>query len=133
MFDWDKVTEQGLHKTTMEFTRGLIELRKSTDAFRLGTEEEVAENVRLIESPDIAETDLVIAYSAKSTTGDEFWVFLNADNQERSIRTDVELQAGIVIVDADEAGTDAVSEPNGYSVQDGVLILDPLTVVVFKK
>lgn len=133
MFDWDKVTEPGLHKTTMEFTRGLIELRKSTDAFRLGTEEEVAENVRLIESPDIAETDLVIAYSAKSTTGDEFWVFLNADNQERSIRTDVELQAGIVIVDADEAGTDAVSEPNGYSVQDGVLILDPLTVVVFKK
>lgn len=32
MFDWDKVTEPGIHKETMEFTKGLIALRKSSDA-----------------------------------------------------------------------------------------------------
>jgi secreted pullulanase len=133
MFDWDKVTEDGIHKTTMEFTRGLIELRKSTDAFRHGTEDEVAQNVRLIESPDIQDTDLVIAYSSTSSNGEEFIVVLNADNTERSIRLNEGLSSGNVIVDADEAGTTPVENPNGFSIQEGTVILDPLTVIVIKK
>jgi Type II secretory pathway, pullulanase PulA and related glycosidases len=133
MFDWDKVTKDGIQKTTMEFTKGLIQLRKSTDAFRLGTEDEIATNVRLIESPDIKATDLVIAYSATASTGEEFIVVLNADNQERAIQMDVDLNSGMVVVDADEAGIHAVSEPNGYLIQNGTLFMDPLTVIVIKK
>ncbi len=133
MFDWDKVMNDGIHKTTMEFTKGLIELRKSTDAFRHGTEEEVAEHVRLLESPDIEDTDLVIAYSASSSTGEEFVIVLNADTKERTVRIEENLSMGMVIVDSDEAGIDTVSEPNGYSLQDGAIVMDPLTVVVIKK
>ncbi len=133
MFDWDKVTEPGIHKTTMEFTRGLIELRKSSDAFRFSTEEEVAANVRRIESPDIAETDLVIAYSATASNGEEFWIFVNADNQDRSIRSGLDLQSATVIVDSDEAGTQEVKNRNGFEIKDNAIIIDPLTVVMFKK
>jgi len=133
MFDWDKVTESGIHKTTMEFTRGLIELRKSTDAFRLGTEREVTKNVQRIESPDIMATDLVIGYSAKSTEGDEFIVFINADSKSRTLRIEEDLTSGTIIVDADEAGIREVTSQNGVEIQSDKITIDPLTVVIIKK
>ena len=133
MFDWDKVLEDGIHKTTMEFTKGLIELRKSTDAFRYGTEEDILANIRLIQSPDIMQTDLVIAYSATSTKGNEFLIFINADSKQRNLRLNENLNSGIVIVDADESGTKAVSIPNGFTITDEGILIEPLTVIIVKK
>lgn len=132
-FNWEKVTEEGVHKATLEYTRGLIALRKSTDAFRLGTEELVAKNVRLIESPDISETDLVIAYAAKATDGTEFVVFVNADSKERTIRIAENLTGGTILVDADEATASGVSEPTGVQLTETSLTIAPLTTVIIKK
>lgn len=50
-FDWTKATDDALYPEntrTQAFTKGLIALRKSTDAFRLGTKEEVEQKVSLI-------------------------------------------------------------------------------------
>lgn len=132
-FDWDKVTEQGIHKETMEFTRGLIELRKSTDAFHLATEKEIAEKVRLLDCPEIKETDLIIAFSASSTNGEEFVVFINADNQSRTLTLKKDLSQAKVLVDDDEATATGVSQINGVSVSSNSITIDPLTVVVLKK
>lgn len=132
MFDWDKVEEEGIHKETMEFTRGLIALRKSTDAFRLGTEELVSKNVSLIDSPDIAETDLVIGYVAESTSGDEYYVFINADTEQRIIGLKVDLTNGQVLVDAENAGTEPIEQANGVQIHADEIILAPLTPVVIK-
>lgn len=133
MFDWDKVEEDGIHRSTMEFTRGLIELRKSTDAFRLATEELVAENVRLIESPDIMETDLIIGYAATSTSGQEFVVFINADDKARTLSLNEDLTSGTVLVDSDEAGSTSVQETSGVEINTSSITIDALTSVVIKK
>ncbi|WP_153049694.1 hypothetical protein, partial [Streptococcus suis] len=67
-FDWTKATDEALYPEntrTQAFTKGLIALRKSTDAFRLGTKEEVEQKVSLISIPGqngIAKNDVVIAY-----------------------------------------------------------------------
>ncbi|MGM0640865.1 MAG: pullulanase [Thermotogota bacterium] len=132
MFDWEKVTEEGMHKETMEFTKGLISLRKSSDAFRLPTEEMVDSNVELIESEDIKEEDLVIGYKVTSTSGEEYVVFINADSKERKITTDINLASRTILVDSDEAGTEEVSDISGVAVDGNTIILDALTPTVLK-
>ncbi|UOR10999.1 pullulanase [Halobacillus amylolyticus] len=134
MFDWSKVTEKGVHKETMEYTKGLIELRRSTNAFRLGTMDEVNSNISMIDVPEIDERDMVIAYKAESTddTGNYF-VFVNADNQERKLTLhEYNLAAGKVIVDDDEAGKEKVSDRSGFKLNANEITLEPLTTVVVK-
>ncbi len=132
MFDWDKVIEEGIHKLTMEYTSGLVALRRSTDAFRLGNEKLVAENVTLIESKDIKEEDLVLIFKAESTTGESYYVVINADSEQRTISLNADLISGTVLVDSDEAGTEAVSEVSGIQINSDSIIVDPLTSVVIK-
>lgn len=132
MFDWDKVTNEGIHKSTMEYTSGLVALRRSTDAFRLGNEKLVSENVALIESKDIKEEDLVLIFKAESTTNEIYYVIVNADSEQRTISLNVDLTSGIVLVDSDEAGIEAVSEVSGIKINSGSITIDPLTAVVIK-
>jgi pullulanase len=132
MFDWDKVTEEGIHKRTMEYTSGLVALRRSTDAFRLGNEKLVSENVPLIESVDIKEEDLVLIFKAESTTNEIYYVIVNADSKQRTISLSVDLTSGTVVVDSDEAGTEAVSQVSGIQINSDSIIVDPLTSVVIK-
>ncbi|MEQ9092212.1 MAG: alpha-amylase family glycosyl hydrolase [Balneola sp.] len=132
MFDWDKVTNEGIHKSTMEYTSGLVALRRSTDAFRLGNEKLVSENVALIESKDIKEEDLVLIFKAESTTNEIYYVIVNADSEQRTISLNVDLTSGLVLVDSDEAGTEAVSEVSGIQINSDSIIVDPLTSVIIK-
>lgn len=131
-FDWDKVTNDGIHKETMEFTRGLIALRKSTDAFRLATEELVQEKVSLVESPEISEEDLTLIYKSESTTGETYFVIINADSKARSLTIEYDLTNSEVLVDSDEAGISTVAELSGISIEPNKVIVDPLTAIVIK-
>ncbi|MFZ0369399.1 MAG: alpha-amylase family glycosyl hydrolase, partial [Halobacillus sp.] len=133
MFDWDKVKEEGIHKETMEYTKGLIELRKSTNAFRLGTEELVNENVSLINAPEIESSDLLICYRNVSTdhTG-TYYVFINADSEKRTLSLEEDLRKEKVLVDRDEAGTKKVKDPSGFTLDKDSITLEPLTTVVVK-
>tara|TARA_Y100001935_G_scaffold251458_1_gene253490 strand:- start:126713 stop:128998 length:2286 start_codon:yes stop_codon:yes gene_type:complete len=132
-FDWDKVTDKGVQQQTMEFTKGLIALRKSSDAFRLGTENLIAGNVQKIESEDIADTDLVLAFSTTSTSGETFYVFVNADSKSRKISLPFDLRKGEVLVDGQKAGTTRIRKPEGVKVTKKAVTLDPLTVTVIRK
>ncbi|MGP4038496.1 pullulanase [Gracilibacillus sp. D59] len=135
-FEWEKATNQKaypIETTTVAYTKGLIELRRSTDAFRLATMEQVNKNVSLIEAPEIAEQDLVIGYRAEDSSGDEtYYVFANADDQERSLTLDEDLSAGEVIVDGSQAGTRAITEPEGVSISENAIELAPLTSAVIR-
>ncbi|WP_010096400.1 pullulanase [Ornithinibacillus scapharcae] len=136
-FDWQKATNVDsypINTTTQEYTKGLIELRKSTNAFRLGEQGLVNENVKLLDIPEINSTDLLIAYKNQSTDGTgDYYVFVNADNKSRTLTLgDDDFSTGIVVVDNDEAGTEAVSEESGFTLIDGTLTLDPLTTVIIK-
>ncbi|MBT2661723.1 pullulanase [Bacillus sp. ISL-45] len=137
MFDWQKATnkeEYAVNTTTQAFTKGLIELRKSTNAFRLGEMELVDQNVTLLDIPEIQDTDLVIAYENVSTdnTGN-YYVFVNADTQERTLTLgDYNFTGGKVLVDSDEAGVKPVSEKSGFSLSRDKLTMDPLTTIVIK-
>lgn len=132
MFDWDKVMNDGVHKETMKFTSGLIALRRSTDAFRLGNQDLVAKNVSLIESEDILKEDLVLFFKSTSTDGKTYYVLVNADSNQRTISVDMDLSSASVLVDSDEAGMNAVESISGVTISSDKITVDPLTVVIIK-
>ncbi|EMF47471.1 Pullulanase [Planococcus halocryophilus Or1] len=136
-FDWQKATNKkdfAVNNTTRTYTEGLIELRKSTNAFRLGEKELVDKNVSLLDIPEMKDSDLVIAYENKSTdnTGN-YYVFVNADNKARNFTLgDYDFSKGEIVVDNDEAGTKKVSKPSGFTLSKDILKIDPLTTIVIK-
>ncbi len=133
-FDWEKVTTPGVSQLTMNYTSGLIKLRRSTDAFRLGTETLVRSNVQMIQSPDIKSNDVAIAYQCTATDGTKYFVFVNADNRQRQFNTNLDLSSSEIIVDDDEAGISKVSNLSGVRMISGHSIeLNPLTVTILKQ
>lgn len=136
MFDWRKATDAKLypeHARTKAYTTGLIRLRKSTNAFRLGDMESVNRNMTFIHAPEIGEFDLVIGYRCQSTDGTgAYYVFVNADAQGRTLTLYEDLTCGEVLVDDDEAGPSAVSERSGFTLTPKSITLAPLTAVVIR-
>ena len=140
-FDWTKATDETRHPEntrTQAFTKGLIALRKSTDAFRLGTKDQVDQMVSLISIPGqngIATNDVVIAYQTIASNGDRYAVFVNADSKERSfVLSDIykDLLQGQVLVDGERAGVEALSDLVGVELTDSAVVLAPLTATVIR-
>ncbi|MBF0502674.1 MAG: pullulanase [Candidatus Riflebacteria bacterium] len=128
-FDWERLlTPEAME--LKEFTRGLIQLRKSTDAFRLGEKDLIDANVMLLDSGGKASDDLAIAYSCRATTGRTYFVFVNADNVSRSFPIPGEALGAAVIVDARTAGATAIAEPSGLTRQGSTITVGPLTGIV---
>lgn len=136
MFDWAKATDAArypVNYATKEYTAGLIELRRHTDAFRLGDKELVDSNVTLINAPQIKAEDLVIGYKSKATDGTgHYYVFVNADSEERTLTLNENLTGGDVLVDNDEAGVKPVKAKSGFVLTDTAITLEPLTAVVIR-
>ncbi len=138
-FDWGKATDDGTiypeNALTRSYTAGLIELRRSTNAFRLGDMESVNRHMTMILSPDIGEFDLVIAYRCQSTDGTgAYYVFVNADERERTIRLSLQadLTQGEVLVDGETAGASEVAAQAGFGLSREAIVLEPLTAVVIR-
>lgn len=139
MFDWSKATDETnfpVQTTTRKYTAGLIELRKSTNAFRLGDKLLVDSNVTLIPAEGIQQDDVVIAYKNRSTNGTgNYYVFMNGDDKPRTLNLGDDLTQASVIVDSDQAGVTAipVKQQSGFELTATSITLDPLTAVIIKQ
>lgn len=134
MFDWEKATNADkypISTLTKDYTKGLIELRKSSDAFRLGSMDLINENVKLI-YPSRDTDDLVISYSCKSSKGEEYFIFINADEKKREFKLSQDLTKASVLVDEKEAGIKNIVNPKGVVVTKDKITLAPLTLVILK-
>lgn len=142
-FDWTKATDEQTypeHTRSRAFTAGLIALRRSSDAFRWRTRDEVDRHVTLISVPHhhgIGENDLVVAYQATASNGDRYAVFINADTQTRHVafgEVYAHLKASDVLVDGAQAGIRPIAQDalvGVYLTETGVT-LDPLTATVLR-
>ena len=138
-FDWSKVAGDGQYphnQATLAYTRGLIALRKSTDAFRKGTAKEIADQVTMMTSPDIADSDNVIAYQAVDSNGDRYVVVVNADNKVRKLRFNPDRFPGLdqaeALVDGARAGTQALTDLVGVAYDAESVTLQPLTATILR-
>ncbi|WP_277291213.1 pullulanase [Streptococcus orisratti] len=140
-FDWTKATDAEAYPenvATQAYTKGLIALRKSTDAFRLSTKADVDTNVSLISLPGqngIGKEDVVIAYQTIASNGDRYAVFVNADSKERSFVLSDAYKAllnGEIIVDGAQAGLEAITNPVGVTKTADSFVLAPLTAAIVR-
>ena len=132
---WKKATDASafpINVTTREYTSGLIQLRRSSDAFRLPDLKTVDENVKLVPAPEIAEEDLIIAYRCEASDKTIFYVFVNADSRPRKLTLKVDLSQSEVLVDQKMAGISALARPEGFKVTPDSIEIEPLTAVVFR-
>ncbi|MBO2944357.1 pullulanase [Paenibacillus sp. F411] len=135
-FDWEKATNKDVfpvNHVTKEYTAGLIQLRKSSDAFRLGDQELINSRVSLLSIPEIGTQDVAIGYTTKATDASgQYYVFVNGDKVSRTMTLSKDLTSGTVIVDNDEAGTAEVEQASGFELDSSSITLEPLTAVVIK-
>ena len=143
-FDWDKAQNSPAHRHTLEYTRGLIALRRSTDAFRHADMADIEELVQRVVFPDQGTVDLALAfYTVSRDSGDTYLVAVNADSQPRVIDLSghaFDLSRTQVLVDGQTAGAEAIPEPVDVALYPdennnrllGRLELAPLTLTVLK-
>lgn len=137
-FDWQKATNEDLFPENVkshDYMKGLIALRRSTDAFRLSSKDLVDANVKLITIPGqngVSESDLVIGYMVTASNGDRYLVLVNADQKDRHFALDKEWLKAQVLVDADRAGTKSLTKLVGLSFNESGLTLNGLTATVLK-
>ncbi|MEX5398713.1 pullulanase [Streptococcus sp. ZJ93] len=137
-FDWSKATDSVTYPENAKsraYMKGLIALRKSTDAFKLPSREEVEKRVSLLTVPGkdgVAEEDLVLGYQTVASNGDIYLVFVNADTKERQFTVGQSLTAAKVLADGKQAGTEAILAPEGVSLTEHSLTLAPLTATILR-
>jgi pullulanase len=133
-FDWQRVTEDVYSQDLIAYTRGLISLRKSTDAFHLPDHETINNNIDLLSTEDTTEDDLVIAYSVQSTSGEKYYVFVNAyASTDKVFSVPADLSLATVLVDSDEATLDGVTALTGVTISSTTVTVAPLTAIVIKE
>ena len=136
-FDWTKATNAEISPIScesVEYAKGLIALRKSSDAFRLGAKALAKVFVKKLDVPEIKEKDLAIAYSCKAhkSNKETFYIFANCDSIKRTFTLSKDLTKGDLIVDGKKAGTTKIDKPFGVEVKNNSVVLDPLTFAVIR-
>lgn len=138
-FDWSKALDAIVHPENVksqQYTKNLIALRKSTDAFHLGTKEEVDKRVKLLTIPGVdgvATEDLVLGYQTTATNGDRYFVFVNADQKERSFTiSGLGLEHVEVLADSNQVSLTGISHPEGVKFSDGKLFLQGITATILR-
>lgn len=136
-FDWAKVRQQERYPyavQTLEYTRGLIALRKAEGVFRLADRLEVDEKVQLLTKG--AGEDLFLAYQLRSSAEETLVVIVNAEEHSRkfSLPQLTEAKSVQVLVDGEQVNVGGIplDRQAGLSIQGADLFLEGLTGVVLK-
>lgn len=140
-FDWTKATDSGKYPENAKsraYMKGLIALRKSTDAFTRKTKAEVDQNVTLITQPGkdgVGKEDLILGYQVVASNGDIYAVLINADSKERKFNFGEgykHLAQAEIVADANAAGVAAISNPAGVNLGADGVSLAPLTATILR-
>ena len=139
-FDWTKATNSQAfpeNTKTRAFTKGLIALRKSTDAFNFKSKADVGARVTLLTVPgqdNVAQEDLVLGYQTVASNGDRYLVYVNADSKARQFDLS-KLTNGLsymVLADGNQVNLSGISELSGVAINNHILTLDPLTATIIR-
>ena len=140
-FDWTKATDSEKfpeNAKSRTYMKGLIALRKSTDAFTRSSKDEVEQNVTLITQPGkdgVEKEDLVLGYQVVASNGDIYAIFVNADTKERQFNFGEaykHLAGAEVVADGNTAGVTAISDLAGVTRNGNGLALAPLTATILR-
>ena len=142
--DWNLAYNNGALENTKNgaklynYVKGLIKLRKSTNAFKLGNYTTINNNVTLVYPVSDNNYTLTFGYKNIDTLGNIYLVYLNASNEEVNINTfDVsnDINGATLIADRDYVDINGLSSSISVDVSADYtgITLKPLSTAIFKK
>ena len=139
-FDCTKATDTKSfpeNTKTRAFTKGLIALRKSTDAFNFKSKADVDARLTLLTVPgqdNVAQEDLVLGYQTVVSNGDRYLVYVNADSKARQFDLSkiTNSLSYLVLADGSQVNLSGISELSGVTINNHILTLDPLTATIIR-
>ncbi|ACL70702.1 pullulanase, type I [Halothermothrix orenii H 168] len=127
--DWSRKVK---YADVYEYFKGLIELRKSHEAFRMETMEEIQKGLTFIEE----DIPFLVAYRLEEQDGTDPWkeivVIYNANKENKTVEVDGVDPSWKVVVDGDRAGVEPLAETE-VVVRDGEVVVPPISCVVIHK
>ncbi|MBN1945120.1 MAG: hypothetical protein JW797_05555 [Bradymonadales bacterium] len=109
------------------FTRGLIQIRRATPAFRIGDQEAIDTAAAHIPHT----SGLALGYSV-TWEGDTYFILANAGRSAATFDLGTDLASAAVLVDSDEAVLEGVSEASGFTLDGSQVTLDPLVPLLLR-
>jgi secreted pullulanase len=119
------------YKNLEEYTAGLIALRRSTTAFRLGDADTIANKVSFYEEA-LAGTIYELAFKISDVDGYNWYIAMNINDTAVSIDLGESLIGAEVLVDSQTAGTTVIKNPSNVAINGSVIVLQPYTATIFK-
>jgi pullulanase len=113
----------------LEYTKGLIALRRAYEVFRMDDAGKLAENARVLHigKPD----GLLFGYSIKDA-GCVWFILVNGRKISAEIDTGTDLTGAVVYADGNSAGAEGLESPAGVSTEGTTVKLDALTAAVLR-
>jgi len=129
-FDWSLLAPGSEGRRLADHLTGLLALRRSTDAFRLGSRALASANVTLLDGS----RPNAVAYRVVDSAGTtRFSVFVNAGTGAVALATGDDLRTAEVLVDGNSAGTAPIASPVGLSALGPTSVtVAPRTALVFR-
>lgn len=130
-YDWTWMATGSEGEKTYRYLQGLLALRRSSDAFRLGDKALAASNVAALDTSK----PYAVAYKVTDSAGAaSHYVFVNVGAGPVALATGDDLTSATCVVDDDEAGAGPVAAPSGFSgLTASGITLAPRTAVVFRR
>jgi pullulanase/glycogen debranching enzyme len=128
-FNWQPYPE---YAALTDFTSGMIAIRKSFEAFRLGDAKAIDAAATPIGEKD--DGTMALGWSLKTNQG-TFTMLVNASQAKRTFDPGRSLKGKAVLVDQTRAGVTPLSDPKGLSfgLLGNEITLDPLTAILIKE
>lgn len=129
-FDWNMLENNINSRKLYNYIKGLIKIRKETDAFKLVSKRKISKNVKLID----ASHQHGVAYSARSTKKFKYFIFVNCDSKEIEFKTGEDLNNLDCIVDKNNADIIKINDPVGFSkLTNKKITIEPHSAIIFRK
>ncbi|AFG38380.1 pullulanase-associated domain-containing protein [Spirochaeta africana] len=108
-----------------DYTRALIHLRRDTQAFRIGSFDDI--------SATYFDTDdgLSLAYSIE-WEGDTWYILANTNTESFSFELDRDLNGSVLVADQSQVAADGIADPVGVQVSGSTVTLDGLTAALIR-
>ena len=117
------------YQKVLDYTKGLIEIRKAFPMLRMGNAKAIAKNITDLGVDDAS--GLVFAYTIKDKKN--MWlVAINANSEKKEINIGVSLKNGVIYIDSEVADKNGIAEPKGVEISGNSVVLDPLTATLIR-
>lgn len=117
------------YKSLLDYTKGLVSVRKSVGALRMSDAKQVSKNIKLIDTKD--DSGLVMAYSIKDGK-DKYILIVNAKAQKVRMGVGANVTGATVLVDAVEANPGGIENPTGVELSGKSVTIEPLTATLIR-